>query len=59
MKAKDIEELIISYCEGATDNVADGVLYKELSKILEAKFTSHNSECTVTQSEIASPKLTS
>jgi hypothetical protein len=26
---------------------------------LEAKFTSHNSECTVTQSEIASPKLTS
>lgn len=35
--AEEIENLIISYSEGATDNVADGVRYKLLAgKIMES-----------------------
>lgn len=38
MKAKEIEDLIISHCEGATDNVADGVRYKILANTLALMF---------------------
>jgi hypothetical protein len=44
MTPKEIESLIIAHSEGATDNVADGVRYKELAQLLSDIINNLNKE---------------
>ena len=42
MKVKEIENLIVTYSEGATDNIADGVRYKDIANIIALEFDKLN-----------------